>query len=293
MPAVQLFATCLGDLAFPDAVADAESLLRRGGVRRRVSGPPGVLRAAGVQLGAPRGGAAGGALVREGVLARAAGGRALGVVRDDGVALPPGAPRGRAVRGLGAVGLPRRTRASGRCRGTTGGGSPTTTRATCSASSRISDAAAAAARRVRRGARPVRAAGPLLRVRRDVLGAPARGLAGDGGRQARGRRRGRRARHRRPGLPDAPARARASAPARRCRVVHLATALARGVAVTGSRSRASRFREIARGSSRDAHTQAALDPATGRLMDDRMQRGRELPDVEALRDRAHDGSRCA
>ena len=31
MPAVQLFATCLGDLAFPDAVADADSLLRRAG----------------------------------------------------------------------------------------------------------------------------------------------------------------------------------------------------------------------------------------------------------------------
>lgn len=31
MPSVQLFATCLGDLAFPDAVADAESLLRRAG----------------------------------------------------------------------------------------------------------------------------------------------------------------------------------------------------------------------------------------------------------------------
>ena len=31
MPRVQLFATCLGDLAFPDAVADAESLLRRAG----------------------------------------------------------------------------------------------------------------------------------------------------------------------------------------------------------------------------------------------------------------------
>jgi L-lactate dehydrogenase complex protein LldE len=31
MPAVQLFATCLGDLAFPDAMADAESLLRRAG----------------------------------------------------------------------------------------------------------------------------------------------------------------------------------------------------------------------------------------------------------------------
>jgi L-lactate dehydrogenase complex protein LldE len=31
MPTVQLFATCLGDLAFPQAVADAESLLRRAG----------------------------------------------------------------------------------------------------------------------------------------------------------------------------------------------------------------------------------------------------------------------
>jgi len=31
MPAVQLFATCLGDLAFPEAVADAEALLRRAG----------------------------------------------------------------------------------------------------------------------------------------------------------------------------------------------------------------------------------------------------------------------
>jgi L-lactate dehydrogenase complex protein LldE len=31
MPAVQLYATCLGDLAFPEAVADAEALLRRAG----------------------------------------------------------------------------------------------------------------------------------------------------------------------------------------------------------------------------------------------------------------------
>jgi L-lactate dehydrogenase complex protein LldE len=31
MPAVQLFATCLGDLAFPEAVTDAEALLRRAG----------------------------------------------------------------------------------------------------------------------------------------------------------------------------------------------------------------------------------------------------------------------
>ena len=50
----------------------------------------------------------------------------------------PGAARGRAVRGVGAVGVPRRTRASGRCRATTGAASPTTTRATCFASSRIS-----------------------------------------------------------------------------------------------------------------------------------------------------------
>jgi L-lactate dehydrogenase complex protein LldE len=31
VPAVQLFATCLGDLAFPQAVADAETLLRQAG----------------------------------------------------------------------------------------------------------------------------------------------------------------------------------------------------------------------------------------------------------------------
>jgi L-lactate dehydrogenase complex protein LldE len=31
MPTVQLFATCLGDLAFPEAVADAEKLLRQAG----------------------------------------------------------------------------------------------------------------------------------------------------------------------------------------------------------------------------------------------------------------------
>jgi len=31
MPAVPLFATCLGDLAFPDAVADAATLLRQAG----------------------------------------------------------------------------------------------------------------------------------------------------------------------------------------------------------------------------------------------------------------------
>src|SRR5439155_633365 len=39
MPEVQLFATCLGDLVFPDAVADAEALLRDAGFE--VEFPPG------------------------------------------------------------------------------------------------------------------------------------------------------------------------------------------------------------------------------------------------------------
>src|SRR6476646_6899841 len=38
MPVIQLFATCLGDLAFPEAVADAESLLRQAGYE--VAFPP-------------------------------------------------------------------------------------------------------------------------------------------------------------------------------------------------------------------------------------------------------------
>ena len=38
MPTVQLFATCLGDLAFPEAVADAETLLRQAGFE--VAFPP-------------------------------------------------------------------------------------------------------------------------------------------------------------------------------------------------------------------------------------------------------------
>jgi L-lactate dehydrogenase complex protein LldE len=36
MPAVQLFATCLGDLVFPEAVADAEALLREAGFQVEV-----------------------------------------------------------------------------------------------------------------------------------------------------------------------------------------------------------------------------------------------------------------
>ena len=135
MPAVQLFATCLGDLAFPDAVADAESLLRAGGLRGRVS--------------APRRSAAGSRRSTPGTGRRRAGWRGRSCARSRAscpIVVPSGScatmashylpelARRRAVRGVGAVGVPRRTRASGRCRGTTGAGSPTTTRATCCAS---------------------------------------------------------------------------------------------------------------------------------------------------------------
>jgi L-lactate dehydrogenase complex protein LldF len=48
-----------------------------------------------------------------------------------------------------------------------------------------------------------------------------------------------------------------------------------------------RFREIARGKLGDAHMQAALDTATDRLRTNRVAAWAELPDVEALRERAH------
>ena len=49
----------------------------------------------------------------------------------------------------------------------------------------------------------------------------------------------------------------------------------------------SRFREIARGKLGDAHTQAALDTATNRLRTNRVAAWEGLPDVEAMRERAH------
>jgi L-lactate dehydrogenase complex protein LldF len=50
----------------------------------------------------------------------------------------------------------------------------------------------------------------------------------------------------------------------------------------------SRFREIARGKLGDAHTQAALDTATNRLRTNREAAWEGLPDLEAMRDRAHE-----
>jgi len=49
-----------------------------------------------------------------------------------------------------------------------------------------------------------------------------------------------------------------------------------------------RFREVARLKLADAHTQEALDVATSRLMDNRLAAWGALPDVEELRQRAHD-----
>jgi L-lactate dehydrogenase complex protein LldF len=48
-----------------------------------------------------------------------------------------------------------------------------------------------------------------------------------------------------------------------------------------------RFREIARGKLGDAYTQSALDLATNRLRTNRVAAWAELPDIEALRERAH------
>ncbi len=49
-----------------------------------------------------------------------------------------------------------------------------------------------------------------------------------------------------------------------------------------------RFRETARSALANAHTQAAADAATARMLTGRMDAWAELPDVEALRERAHE-----
>ncbi len=70
---VQLFATCLGDLILPEAVADADLLLREAGFDGRVPAAAGVLWPARLQRRTPQGRAPGSADVRARVLARGAG----------------------------------------------------------------------------------------------------------------------------------------------------------------------------------------------------------------------------
>ena len=93
---IQLFATCLGDLFFPDAVADAERLLRTAGYevefpRKQVCCGQPAFNAG--HRGAAR------RVARTFARAfspRAAGRRPLGLLRDDGRALPARAARARA-----------------------------------------------------------------------------------------------------------------------------------------------------------------------------------------------------
>ncbi len=108
MATVQLFATCLGDLIFPDAVADRWRCFGRGGFEVEFPARTGLLRPAGVQLGSSRRGPSRRPHVRARLLARGADRRPLGIVRDDGRPFSAGARRLRAVRRLGAVGVPRR-----------------------------------------------------------------------------------------------------------------------------------------------------------------------------------------
>ena len=176
-----------------DAVADAETLLREAGFEVEFPERAGLLRPARVQLGPPRGGAPGRAHVREGVLARGAGGRPLGLVRDDG--------RRTTCRSCSASSRSR----SGSCRRSSIGpasGPPPRNEGrrvayhdSCHMLRELQDLgpAAASARVLGRRAGAARAGGSLLRLRRDVLRSSARGLGGDGRRQARrcGRRRAR------------------------------------------------------------------------------------------------------
>ena len=58
--------------------------------------------------------------------------------------------------------------------------------------------------------------------------------------------------------------------------------------MTGVTRERGTFREIARLKLADEHVTAALDSSTRRLMDHREQAWSDLPDVQALRDRAHE-----
>ena len=157
MPTVQLFATCLGDLVFPDAVADAEALLREAGFE--VEFPT-----AQVCCGQPAFNAGHRTAARRvGRTFARAFSRTAPVVMPSGSCAAmvsqclPGAARRGAVGRLGAVGVPRGRRASSRAGGTRGGPSPTTTPATCCASCGSPTSRAGCSRRRARRSRRCRA----------------------------------------------------------------------------------------------------------------------------------------
>ena len=72
------------------------------------------------------------------------------------------------------------------------------------------------------------------------------------------------------------------------RVVHLASALARGSRRERARAAADRFRAVAQEKLDDERMQSALRLAQGRLYDARLRGWDDLPDVEAMRDRARE-----
>src|SRR5439155_13505893 len=130
---------------------------------------------AGLERRPSTGGAPRGADVRPGVLARSASRYALRIVRHDGGSIPAGARRKRAVRCLGAVRLSRRAgvrRAAAERRPAAG------LPRLLSHAPRARDfrSASPTARTLRRRAGSAPPAGPLLRLRRDVLGPAAGGL---------------------------------------------------------------------------------------------------------------------
>ena len=188
MRSVQLFATCLGDLAFPEAVADAEALLRQAGFE--VEFP-----ARQVCCGQPAFNSGHRAAAR-----RVARSFVRAFSREAPIVAPSGSCATMASHYLpellgvepfevwelsaflASVGFRPLPRNAGR---------RIAYHDSCHMLRELAHlgAAAAAARRLGRGARPVRAARSLLRVRRDVLRPPARGVAGDGRRQAGRRRR--------------------------------------------------------------------------------------------------------
>ena len=228
MERVQLFATCLGDLVVRRRGRGRGDAPARGRVRGRVPGRQ-------VCCGQPafnsghRGAARRVARTFARAFSRDAADRLpVGLLRDDGCHYLPellGAEPFE-VWELSAFLVQRASRARAAERGPAARLPRLVPHAPRAADRRRSRGACSSAR-ARRSSRSPRP-GSLLRLRRDVLGPPAGGVAGDGRRQARRRRARRRARHRRPGLPDAPARPRG---ARRhgVRIVHLATALARGI----------------------------------------------------------------
>ena len=185
MERVQLFATCLGDLLFPDAAADAELLLRDAGFE--VDFP-----AAQVCCGQPAFNSG-----HRGAARRVARTFVKAFSREAPIVCPSGscATMASPTTCRSCSASSRSTswelsaflddRGSDRRRARTrAGGSPTTTPATCCASC----GSRTAPRRLleRSGAElvPLPRPGSLLRVRRHVLGAATRGLARDGRRQA-------------------------------------------------------------------------------------------------------------